>query len=111
MEHPDLNIANIVKGAVPEVFDRALGEVLANMADPNTPYAGKRSIVLTFDFTPDKTRESARVQVKCATKLSGKEPDEGHVFIVRRQGKVTGIAHDPQQLSLLREPTATDSAQ
>jgi hypothetical protein len=52
-----MNIGNICKSAVPEVFEHALQQVLKNISDPNTDAKQKRTIVLKFVFKPSDSRE------------------------------------------------------
>lgn len=105
MEQPELNIGNIARGAVPEIFDRAINEVLSNIADTNTVADAKRKVTLSFEFKPDTKREVATVVFSCETKLCGAEAASSQVYIVRRAGKAVGLAdQDPRQIALFHQP-------
>lgn len=99
----ELNIGNICGGAVPEVFERELREILANISDPNTPANAKRSIVFEFKFEPSSSREVAEVTFLCKSKLAPVTSVTGNIFLSRRTGKVRAFANDPRQEALFAE--------
>ena len=99
-----MNIGNICRGSVPEVFDRALSEVLKNVADINTPADASRKITLEFTFEPSNTREVGEIHFKCTTKLPGVQTVSGNFFLAQpAQGPVRGYARDPKQDELAFE--------
>lgn len=107
-----LNIGNICGGAVNEIFERELQEVLKNISDPNTPAKAKRKIVLEFSFEPGKTRESAEVEFKCVSKTVPTTSVSGSIFMQKRHGSVQAYAHDPRQDALFKsEEPATPQPQ
>jgi len=114
MEHgpTPLNIGNVCGGAVNEVFERELQEVLKNIADPNTPAAAKRKIVLEFTFNPGHTREVAEVEFKCISKTVPTSSVKGNIFLSKRHGSVLAFARDPRQEEMFKsEPPATPQPQ
>lgn len=60
-----INIGNIAKGCVPEVFEHAMQQVLKNIADINTSATQKRQITLKFTFKPSESREVGEVTFQC----------------------------------------------
>jgi len=102
-----LNLFNICKGAVPEVFERELSEVLENISDVNTGAGKKRRIVLTFEFTPYPDRSAFSVSLQCKSGLASVEAIEGIAYMVKREGRVTAYARDVRQQSLFEEKTET----
>ncbi len=108
----DLNIGNICEGAVPELFDREIREVLENIADVSTDPEAKRSIILQFDFKPAPDRRSAVVAVVCKSKQASVEVKAGTIFFAKRSGKLQAFAEDPRQDFLFnREPPASPERQ
>lgn len=108
----ELNIGNICGGAVPEVFDREIAEILENIADLNTKPEAKRQITLTFDFAPGPDRKSAIVSFTCKSKQVGVQPKQGTIFFAKRMGGITAYTEDPRQDRLFaKEPPASPSAQ
>lgn len=107
---PDLKLVTldtIAAGAAPELFERALAEILENIKDPNTPAETKRSISLTFEFSPREDRNGGRnegeVVVKCQSKLAAPTPAVGHMFISREKGAVVAYTNDFRQEDLLEQ--------
>jgi hypothetical protein len=108
----ELNIGNICNGAVPQLFDREVREVLENIADVNTPADSKRKITLEFTFAPTPDRKSAVVSVSCKSKTSGAEDQAGTIFFRKKLGKIEAFAEDPRQDALFaREKAITPQAQ
>lgn len=108
-----MNIANVCRGSVPEVFDRALTEAFRNIQDINTPAEAKRKIVLEFELEPSATREVGEVRFKCTTKLPGVSTVSGNFFLATSTcGDVRGYARDPKQDELFAErPPESDRQQ
>jgi hypothetical protein len=107
-----LNIGNVCGGAVDEVFQREMTEVLKNIADPNTPAESKRKIVLEFTITPGHTREVAEIEFRCASKIVPATSAKGSIFLAKRHGSVQAFTRDPRQETLFKqEPAASPSQQ
>lgn len=103
-----MNIGNICEGAVPERFARQVQKILANIADPMTDSEGKRTLTITFKFTPTPDRKAAAVSFTCKSALLEDEPVTGSVFI----SKGHAYTEDPRQAALFaQEKPATPSAQ
>ena len=92
-----LGIGNICSGAVAEVFEHELAEVLKNINDPNTPADAKRKIVLEFEFSPFPDRSGANVLLVCKGKLASIDGVAGSVFFAKHGALVKAYAHDPRQ--------------
>ncbi len=52
-----INLDQLAGGEVDAQFQDAVGKVIANMLDPNTPYKRKRSITVKLDFEQNETRD------------------------------------------------------
>ena len=64
-----LTLGNLKNGAVDEVFQRELANVLKNMSDPNTSNTKARSITIKLNFKPDKKRESGKLSFNVKSTL------------------------------------------
>lgn len=96
-EMQDLTLQNVAGGALPEKFQRALAEVLENIRDPNTKATKQRKITMEVKLKPEETREEASVSTQVKTSLAPDKPDEGTVYLGRRDGELTAVAFDPRQ--------------
>ena len=56
------NIGNLCGGAIPEVFDRTLEQVMKNIADINCPAEQKREITLKISFKPVQKRHGVAAE-------------------------------------------------
>ncbi len=59
-----VTLDEVAEGAAPQLFDHEIKKVLANIADPNTDTAAKRSFSLKFTISPDANGLSAHVAVE-----------------------------------------------
>jgi hypothetical protein len=101
----ELDIANVAKGAAPELFLYELDRVLRNIKDPNTG-PGKRKIVMTFTFVPHVDKNDSRSEmatyVEAQARLQPVLPASSFAFISRRGDKITASVHDVEQGELLK---------
>lgn len=112
MTPESMNIGNICGGAVPEVFERELAELLKNVSDPNTDAEKVRSISLEFKFKPLADRSMAVVEFSVKNKLANVETVVGNVFFSKQGGAVRAFTRDPRQTALFAaQPSATPSEQ
>lgn len=98
-----MNIGNIARGSVPEVFQHALEQVYKNISDINTSAEQKRGITLKFTFEPSETREVGEVTFACETKLASIKAAKGNFFLSKRGDQVRGYARDPRQDDLFKQ--------
>jgi hypothetical protein len=75
MVREGMNIGNICRGAVPEVFTRALQDVFINIKDANTNPEQKREVTLTFTFEPSATREVGKIRRDRTTRTTIRSPE------------------------------------
>jgi hypothetical protein len=110
MVRETMNIGNICRESVPEVFNRALQEIFYNIDDINTPPEQARKLKLEFTFTPSATREVGEISFRCKTELAGIKTVAGNFFLAKpAKGGVRGYARDPKQDELFAEqPPASD---
>jgi len=109
-----VDLKNIIKrGAVEEIFTRALQEVAENIADINTPAEEKREIVLKFVFKPLDDRRNVAVLLSSQTKLQGFNSVKGSVYLgsPKPGDPVRMFSDDPRQDQLFAEADVETSAQ
>jgi hypothetical protein len=87
-------------GALSELFGAELDRILANIADPNTDPTAKRQVTITVAFKPNRDRDVANVELKCASKLAGITTVSAQLFIGKHKGKLIAVENDPKQSKL-----------
>ena len=101
MQEPEaISISTICHGGVPEVFERELREVLANIADPNTEAEKPRGITVKFTFKPHEDRSGAHVTFSCRSTLQPVRVAKSQVFLSRHTGQLKAYAADHRQVAL-----------
>lgn len=69
-----LNLQRLAGGALQEKVNEAMGRVLVNMQDPNTPWKKQRSISLKITFAQNEERDDVDVAISVETKLAAVSP-------------------------------------
>lgn len=105
-----VTLDNIGGGALSELFDAELSRILANIADPNTDTAAKRTVTITVSFKPNRDRDVADVELKCSSKLAGIMTVSTQLFMGKRNGKLIAVESDPRQSSLFDPDKASPVA-
>jgi len=100
METPEISLTTICHGGVPEVFERELKEVLANIADPNTAAEKTRTRTLKFTFKPTEDRSGAAVDFSCRASLQPVKMVKSQMFLSRHSGQLKAYPTDHQQVAL-----------
>lgn len=102
-----VTLDNIGNGAAKELFQRALDEVLANIADPNTEAEKKREIKLSVAILPVESRDGARehgaFEIRVETKLVGPKPAGGTMYFGTVRGSYVAVQQNPRQAGLFDE--------
>lgn len=106
LETLDLN--NICEGSLPELFERELQAVLANIADVNTDSRKKRSISIDLTFTPFKDRTGAEVELRVVSKVAGNETVSSNVFIHKTADKTYALPRDARQQEIFPRGNAVN---
>lgn len=84
-------------GVIPELFEKAFAEVLANIDDPSTDPKKPRTITIDIAVAATEDREQAAIHVKCKSKLVGVKPTAQLVYLVRKAGHVRAYGANPNQ--------------
>jgi hypothetical protein len=108
MSAEKLTLDNICAGAVPEIFQRSLKLVLANIRDPNADADARRTLTLEFTFKPHSDRAGADVSMVVKEKLATLPAIKGAMFVSQKGGELNAYPRDPRQEALFRdEPAST----
>lgn len=100
MEPEGISLATICHGAVPEIFERELGEVLKNIADPNTAPEKARTITLKFSIKPSEDRSGAEIDFSCRASLQPVKLVKSRMFLSRHTGYLKAYAQDQRQVAM-----------
>ena len=91
MSNQKLNLAEMAQGAFMEQFHRELGQVLANIADPNTDPKKTRKLTLTMTLKPDENRDVVAVETQSKSTLVPAKSLSTRIVIDReKDGTVVG---------------------
>lgn len=108
MPKPDLtplNLHTMARGAANELFEKALNQVAANIADTDTPWENLRSITLTFKIKPESDRRTTHVTCSAKTTLAGASDHHSKAFLGKTtDGQVLVFDQDPRQDVLFEAP-------
>lgn len=101
MEPQPVTLRNLASGAVEELFDEELQNVLRNIADPNTDPETAREITIKVRIKPDEERQLGGVTVGVTSKLAAFKRVKTVIFMPGRQGqKYVAVESNPKQLTL-----------
>lgn len=102
-EFKKLDITNVASGAAAELFDHAMGEVLANVMDENRDPLEVRKVTLTFEIKSNKERNMASVAVQASTKLAAVVKADSTMFFRNEKGRPVAYAHNIFQPELFKK--------
>jgi hypothetical protein len=100
MEPESISLQSICGGGVPEVFERELKDVLANIADPNTAAERPRTITMKFTFKPLEDRSGAQVDFTCRASLQPVKMVKSQLFLSRHTGQLKAYSADQRQVAM-----------
>lgn len=98
-----IGLTTICHGGVPEVFERELRAILANITDPNTDAEKTRKITITFTFKPHEDRSGAAVFFTCKAAVQPATVAKSQVFLSRHTGQLKAYGSDARQTALFGE--------
>jgi hypothetical protein len=98
MERTTLN--NVACGQAPDLFERELQKVLANIADDDMPANSPRKIVMEFIFKPGNDRSEIQTFVNADAKLVKASGVAGLMYAVNDDGELKASNSNPRQLKL-----------
>jgi hypothetical protein len=93
----EVTLTTLAGGGAVELFEREFKKVLANILDPNTNAAEKRSVTIECVIEPHESRESGAIAVKVKSKLAGPKPLASLVHFGEHNGRPVAVGFDPRQ--------------
>ena len=108
MEQEPIKLSNLCGGAVEEMFQRELKQVLENIADVNTDSGAQRKITLELVLAPFDDRSGAQVSFSVRSKTVPGEAAKGTLFLQRRGVSLTAFPHDPRQARMFSSEKASE---
>lgn len=101
MQVKGVTLGTIAGGALEQLFGAEMDRVMANIADINTDPNAKRTITMSVEITPEGVkRDTAKVSVKCNSKLAGIMKVNTQFFMGKQGGKLVAVENDINQGSL-----------
>ena len=66
----NIELRELVGGALQEQFAKSFEHVIENMQNPNTPYKAKRSITVKLTFMQNEKRDDVKCGISVTEKLA-----------------------------------------
>lgn len=97
----NIELKEIIGGALQEQFAKAFENVIENLQNPNTPYKNSREITIKLKFTQNELRDDVKCAVQVSEKLAPQSPMETAFAIGKdlRTGEVYAEEYGKMQLS------------
>lgn len=95
---PIIKLGEVAGGALQEIAQEAIAEVVANMQDPNTPWKTKRMVTIKLAFTQNEDRDDATMQMSVEKKTAAVKPIETKFAVGKdlRDGRIYMEEYGPQ---------------
>lgn len=72
----NIELKDIVGGALQEQFSKSFEKIIENLQNPNTPYKNSREIQIKLKFTQNEKRDDVKCTVQASEKLAPQTPME-----------------------------------
>lgn len=72
----NIELKDIVGGALQEQFSKSFEKIIENLQNPNTPYKNSREIQIKLKFTQNEKRDDVKCTVQVSEKLAPQTPME-----------------------------------
>jgi len=72
----NIELKELVGGALQEQFSKAFERVVENLQNPNTPYKNSREITIKLKFTQNEQRDDVKCGISVSEKLAAQSPME-----------------------------------
>ena len=122
----NINLKDLVGGALQEKFSNSFERVLENMQDVNTPFKPKREINIKISFVQNESRDDVMATVKVSEKLApqgemvthftvGKDFRTGEIFAQEYGNQLKGQTVmnlggvDPETGEIIEESTEEEN--
>lgn len=96
-----VSLANISGGAAGELFDRALGDVIANILDINTDAKKEREITVKVKIKPkNDERRAVNYKIDVTKKLVPARGVESVMYVGQKEGELIALESNVEQGNL-----------
>lgn len=72
----NIELKELVGGALQEQFGKSFEKVIENLQNPNTPYKNSREIIIKLKFTQNEKRDDVKCGILVSEKLAAQAPLE-----------------------------------
>ena len=72
----NIELQELVGGALQEQFGKSFEKVIENLQNPNTPYKNSREIIIKLKFTQNEKRDDVKCGILVSEKLAAQAPLE-----------------------------------
>ena len=95
---PIIRLGDVAGGALQEIAQEAIAEVVANMQDVNTPWKPMRMVTIKLKLTQNEDRDDATMQISVEKKTAAVKPVETKFSMGRdlRDGSIYMEEYGPQ---------------
>jgi len=95
-----VNLNNLAKGAVMELFEYELGRVVGNIRDPNADTKKKRRITVSVDIAPYSDRSGAEITTTVVARLVPINAVKSTLYVGMVDGEPKAFTRDIRQEEL-----------
>lgn len=92
MDH--LSLDKLMNGAVQEKFENELKNVLENIMDPNTDFAKKRKLTITFEFVTNEERDETAFSCSVKSNIVPSKPIISRMLIGKDEEGVKAAEYE-----------------
>lgn len=105
-----INIGNVCDGALLEMFDLGMAQLMANIYDMNTPATAKRVLTLTIELKPREDRVQIDTECSSGVKLAPMFPKTSRLFVAGDgNGVLYALDRDPRQMNIFTPPKPVEA--
>ena len=106
-----VTLETICGGGLPELFQRELNDVMANIADVNTDPKKPRRITITVEVHPGPDRTNCNLELGITSKTVPVVKVMGSLYISKKGEKFEGYSSDIRQQDIFREDEKGESTE
>lgn len=91
LEAKTISIVDIANGALRELIDYEMSNLMKNIADINTPWKPARELTIKLKFTTNENRELITVTADVKPKLQQSKPIESQLFMGTKGDNIEAV--------------------
>lgn len=78
-----IDLSNLIGGAVQEQFKKSFDKVIENLQNPNTSFKASRGITIALKFTQNEQRDDVKCTVSVSEKLAPQQAMNTQFYVER----------------------------